>query len=60
MRKMQEIWCLRSRSKGKGGRSGRELVIKFLQEIVPLVKVIEDVTPLPHKGCSHRKKRKIY
>lgn len=50
LRKKQEIWRLRSLNKAKGPRSGRGSVIKFLQEIEPLVKAIEDVTPLSHNG----------
>ncbi len=43
----------------KGPGPGRESAITALQEAGLLVKVIEDVTPLPHNGCRPRKKRRV-
>ena len=43
----------------KGPGSGRESAITGLQVAGLSVKSIEDVTPLPHNGCSPRKKRRV-
>lgn len=43
----------------KGPGSGRESAITGLQTAGISVKVIEDVTPLPHNGCRPRKKRRV-
>lgn len=43
----------------KGPGSGRESAITGLQSSGISVKVIEDVTPLPHNGCRPCKKRRV-
>ena len=43
----------------KGPGSGRESSIRALQAAGLDVRVIEDVTPLPHNGCRPRKKRRV-
>jgi small subunit ribosomal protein S11 len=43
----------------KGPGSGRESAITALQAAGLTVKVIEDVTPLPHNGCRPPKKRRV-
>lgn len=43
----------------KGPGSGRESAISALQTAGMTVKVIEDVTPIPHNGCRPRKRRRV-
>jgi small subunit ribosomal protein S11 len=43
----------------KGPGAGRESAIRALQASGLDVRVIEDVTPLPHNGCRPRKKRRV-
>src|SRR3989454_9869473 len=43
----------------KGPGSGRESAITALQAAGLSIKVIEDVTPLPHNGCRPPKKRSV-
>ena len=43
----------------KGPGAGRESAITALQQSGLTVKVIEDVTPLPHNGCRAPKKRRV-
>ncbi|MCA9100579.1 MAG: 30S ribosomal protein S11 [Pirellulales bacterium] len=43
----------------KGPGSGRESAITALQAAGMKVKLIEDVTPLPHNGCRPPKKRRV-
>src|SRR6185369_10297218 len=43
----------------KGPGSGRESAITALQSAGMTVKAIEDVTPIPHNGCSPPKKRRV-
>ena len=43
----------------KGPGSGRESAITALQAAGLNIKVIEDVTPLPHNGCRPPKKRRV-
>ena len=43
----------------KGPGSGRESAITALQSAGLNVKLIEDVTPIPHNGCRARKKRRV-
>ena len=45
--------------KVKGPGSGRESAITALQSAGLKVKLIEDVTPIPHNGCRPRKKRRV-
>ena len=43
----------------KGPGSGRESAITGLQSSGLQVRLIEDVTPLPHNGCRPRKRRRV-
>lgn len=43
----------------KGPGSGRESAITGLQSSGLSVRVIEDVTPLPHNGCRPPKRRRV-
>ena len=43
----------------KGPGSGRESAITALQSAGITVKLIQDVTPIPHNGCRPRKKRRV-
>jgi small subunit ribosomal protein S11 len=43
----------------KGPGAGRESAITALNQSGLTVKVIEDVTPLPHNGCRAPKKRRV-
>lgn len=43
----------------RGPGSGRESAITALQAAGLNVKLIEDVTPIPHNGCRPRKKRRV-
>ncbi len=43
----------------KGPGAGRESAITGLQSAGINVKIIEDVTPLPHNGCRPPKKRRV-
>ena len=43
----------------KGPGSGRESAITSLQSAGLYVKLIEDVTPIPHNGWRPRKKRRV-
>ena len=45
--------------KVKGPGSGRESAITSLQAAGLNVKMIEDITPIPHNGCRPRKKRRV-
>lgn len=43
----------------KGPGAGRESAVTALQQNGLNVKVIEDVTPMPHNGCRPPKKRRV-
>ena len=43
----------------KGPGAGRESAITGLQSAGITIRVIEDVTPLPHNGCRPPKKRRV-
>jgi len=45
--------------KVKGPGAGRESAITGLQHAGITIKIIEDVTPLPHNGCRPPKKRRV-
>jgi small subunit ribosomal protein S11 len=45
--------------KVKGPGAGRESAIRALQSAGLEVRIIEDVTPLPHNGCRPRKRRRV-
>ncbi len=47
------------RVKVRGPGSGREAAIRALSSAGVEIKVIEDVTPLPHNGCRPRKRRRV-
>ncbi|MCX7395585.1 MAG: 30S ribosomal protein S11 [Planctomycetales bacterium] len=43
----------------KGPGSGRESAITGLQSSGVQIRIIEDITPLPHNGCRPRKRRRV-
>ena len=43
----------------KGPGSGREAAIRALQTVGLEVKMINDVTPIPHNGCRPPKRRRV-
>ena len=43
----------------KGPGAGRESAITGLQSAGITIRVIEDVTPMPHNGCRPPKKRRV-
>ncbi len=43
----------------KGPGSGRESAIRALNSSGMNIRVIEDVTPLPHNGCRPKKRRRV-
>src|SRR5262245_50505896 len=43
----------------RGPGSGRESAIRALSNSGIEIKIIEDVTPLPHNGCRSRKRRRV-
>ena len=43
----------------KGPGSGREAAIRALQSAGLEVQLIRDVTPIPHNGCRHPKRRRV-
>ena len=43
----------------KGPGSGREAAIRALQTVCLEVKMIKDVTPIPHNGCRPPKRRRV-
>jgi small subunit ribosomal protein S11 len=47
-----EVWV-------KGPGTGRESAIRALQAIGLEIKVIKDVTPVPHNGCRPPKRRRV-
>ena len=42
-----------------GSGSGREMVIRSIQNLGIFINCIKDITPLPHNGCRPTKKRRI-
>jgi small subunit ribosomal protein S11 len=43
----------------KGPGSGREAAIRALQTVGLEVRMIKDVTPIPHNGCRPPKRRRV-
>ena len=43
----------------KGPGAGRESAIRALQQVGLEVKLIKDVTPIPHNGCRPPKRRRV-
>jgi len=43
----------------KGPGQGRESAIRAIQAAGLEIRIIEDVTPLPHNGCRPRKRRRV-
>ena len=44
----------------KGPGAGREAAIRALQTVGLEVRMIKDVTPIPHNGCRPPKRRRVY
>ena len=43
----------------KGPGSGREAALRSLQSMGLTIKLIRDVTPIPHNGCRQPKRRRV-
>lgn len=43
----------------KGPGSGRESALRALQSIGFSIKIIKDITPIPHNGCRPPKRRRV-
>ena len=43
----------------KGPGSGREAALRSLQSMGLNIKLIRDVTPIPHNGCRQSKRRRV-
>jgi len=43
----------------KGPGSGREAALRSLQSMGLIIKLIRDVTPIPHNGCRQPKRRRV-
>jgi small subunit ribosomal protein S11 len=43
----------------QGAGAGRESAIRAIQAAGVNVSMIKDVTPIPHNGCRHRKRRRV-
>jgi small subunit ribosomal protein S11 len=43
----------------KGPGSGREAALRSLQAMGFSIKLIRDVTPIPHNGCRQPKRRRV-
>ena len=43
----------------KGPGSGRESALRSLQAMGFNIKIIRDVTPIPHNGCLQPKRRRV-
>ena len=43
----------------KGAGSGRESAVRALQAAGLNIRVIKDITPIPHNGCRPRKRRRV-
>ncbi len=58
-RKAQEHGMKELDVRVKGPGSGRESALRSLQSIGFTIKVIQDITPIPHNGCRPRKRRRV-
>ena len=45
--------------RGRGPGAGRESAIRAIQAAGLDIKMIQDVTPLPHNGCRPKKRRRV-
>ena len=43
----------------KGPGAGREAALRSLQSVGLSIKLIRDVTPIPHNGCRQSKRRRV-
>jgi len=58
-RKVQEYGVKNLEVYVKGPGSGREAVLRALQVMGFNIKLIRDVTPIPHNGCRPPKRRRV-
>ena len=59
---LRQLWNMALRAVEvyvKGPGSGREAAIRALQTVGLEVKMIKDVTPIPHNGCRPPKRRRV-
>lgn len=58
-RKAQEHGMKELDVRVKGPGSGRESALRALQNIGFTIKMINDITPIPHNGCRPPKRRRV-
>jgi len=58
-RKAQEHGMKELDVRVRGPGSGRESALRGLQSIGFTIKMINDITPVPHNGCRPRKRRRV-
>lgn len=58
-RKAQEHGMKELDVRVKGPGSGRESALRALQSIGFTIKMINDITPIPHNGCRPPKRRRV-
>lgn len=58
-RKAQEHGMKELEVRVKGPGSGRESALRALQNIGFTIKMINDITPVPHNGCRPPKRRRV-
>lgn len=58
-RKAQEHGMKELDVRAKGPGSGRESALRALQSIGFTIRMINDITPIPHNGCRPRKRRRV-
>lgn len=58
-RKAKDLGVKEVEIRVKGPGSGRESAIRAIQAAGLVVKVIKDVTPIPHNGCRAPKRRRV-
>ena len=58
-RKAQEHGVRELEVRVKGPGSGRESALRALQSLGLTIKIIHDITPVPHNGCRQPKRRRV-
>ncbi len=58
-RKAQEHGVRELEVNVKGPGTGREAALRALQSVGFTIKVIHDITPVPHNGCRQPKRRRV-
>ena len=58
-RKAKDLGMKEVEVRVKGPGSGRESAIRAIQAAGLMVRVIKDITPIPHNGCRPPKRRRV-